>query len=292
MGEKSPPAGDGRWACGFCSARVLDRGARGSRGRSVRVRGRRRQPRRQRHCRNRLEQLRAHDLDRHGAEPDIQQDGSRLDLPRARGRAEDERRHRVRGWYQAGRQLRLRDRRVGAEQGRPQARLHGDRDRRRARLPQPRLGPDPAEHDLLVGARRVRVQQGHLRQLRRSRRARQPHRGRHADRLRLRRRRRHPGPHPPALGHLRLLRGRQQEPALLGRGDQPDRRRLRRGEGQRRLIRARRDRPGERDARGQRVRRSRDRSHRSCRSSRRAPARASAGPSRSAAARATPARPR
>ena len=143
-------------------------------------------------ARNRLEQLRAHDLDRHGAEPGIQQDGARLDLPRARGRAEDEQRHRVRRRYQAGRQLRFRDRRIGAEQGRPQARLHGDRDRQRARVPQPRLGPDPAEHDLVVGARRVRVQQGHLRQLRRSRRTREPHRRRHADRLRLRRRQRRP----------------------------------------------------------------------------------------------------
>ena len=41
----------------------------------------------------------------------------------------------------------------------------------------------PAEHDLGVGARRVRVQQGHLRRLRGSRRPRQPHRRRHADRL-------------------------------------------------------------------------------------------------------------
>ena len=53
-----------------------------------------------------------------------------------------------------------------------------------------------------LGARRVRVQQGHERELRRLQSC-ESDRWRHADRLRLRGRRRNPGAHPPSLHHQR-----------------------------------------------------------------------------------------
>jgi hypothetical protein len=55
---------------------------------------------------------------------------------------------------------------------------------------------------------------------------------RHPDRLRLRGWLRRPGPDPEEVGHLRCMRGRQQQPALLGDGAEPDRGWIRRGEGQ------------------------------------------------------------